>query len=252
MFDYDAELQRYHGRLLAALDLRAGDRVLDIGCGMGQTTREAARAVGSGTALGVDISAPMLAEARRLSRRAGLRNVAFVHADAQRHRFRDGHYDVAISRFGTMFFADPPAAFTNIARAMRPGGRLVQLVWQTGDRQEWSDVLNEVFGAEHVPDSTSDPFSLADVATTQAVLAAAGFAEVEVTGVDEPLWYGPDAHSARAAMLALRGTQDRLAPLDAQRSADALDRLLAALASRCTPDGVFLDAHAWLISARRS
>jgi SAM-dependent methyltransferase len=252
MFDYDAELQRYHGHLLAALDLHAGEHVLDIGCGTGQTTREAARVIGSGTAVGIDISAPMLARARELSRQAGLHNVAFVEADAQSHRFPDDHFDVAVSRFGTMFFAAPAAAFTNIARALRLGGRFVQLVWQDGGRQEWCAVLDEVFGGGHVPAPTANPFSLADLDHTRALLAGAGLAEVEVTGVDEPLWYGPDATSARNAMLALQGPRDRLAQLDAEHSEVALGRLHAALAARCTPDGVFLDAHAWLISARRS
>ena len=103
-----------------------------------------------------------LARARRLARAEGLRNIRFVQADAQTHRFPPG-VDLAISRFGTMFFADPVAAFTNIGRALRPGGRMVQLVWQHRDRQEWDAVIGEVFaGEQRAPARAADPFSLAD------------------------------------------------------------------------------------------
>ena len=251
MFDYDAELHRYHVRLRAAFELCPGDQVLDIGCGTGQTTRDAARAIGAGSALGVDVSERMLATARRLTRDAGLHNATFVQADAQTLGFTDERFDVAVSRFGTMFFGDPTAAFANIASAMRSGGRLVQLVWQTRERQEWSTVLDEVFDDEYVPMTGADPFSLADPGTTRAILAEAGFTDVEVVGLDEPVWYGRDATSARTAMLTLQGTKSRLEPLDARRREDALDRLHAALAARCTDGGVFFDAHAWLITARR-
>ncbi len=130
LFDYDAELRRYHEHQRVAIDVRPADRVLDIGCGTGQTTREAAKAAASGSELGIDVSASRLAHARRLSHQDGLRNVSVVQADAQTHRLPPESFDLAISRFGTMFFADPLAAFTNIGRALRPGARLVQLVWQ--------------------------------------------------------------------------------------------------------------------------
>jgi ubiquinone/menaquinone biosynthesis C-methylase UbiE len=148
LFDFDAELRRYHQHLRAAAGVRRADRVLDIGCGTGQTTREAARAAASGSAVGIDISAARLARARRLARAEGLRNIGFVHADAQTHRFPPERFDLAISRFGTMFFADLVGAFTNIGRALRPGARLVQLVWQHSDRQEWDAVIDEVFAGE--------------------------------------------------------------------------------------------------------
>jgi ubiquinone/menaquinone biosynthesis C-methylase UbiE len=115
---------------------------------MGQTTREAARAAATGSAVGIDISAASLARARRVARAEGLRNVSFVQADAQIHRFRPGRFDLAISRFGTMFFADPVAAFSNVGRALRPGARLVQLVWQPRGRHEWDAVIDEIFSGD--------------------------------------------------------------------------------------------------------
>jgi SAM-dependent methyltransferase len=252
LFDYDAELRHYHQHLRAAADVRPADRVLDIGCGTGQTTREAARAAATGSALGIDISAARLARARRLARAEGLRNISFVQADAQTHRFPPGRFDLAISRFGTMFFADPVAAFTNIGRALRPGARLVQLVWQHRDRQEWDAVIGEIFaGEQQAPAPAADPFSLADLATVGTILTAAGFADVNITGVHEPVYYGSDAASALRVMLSLQMTKDRLAPLDAASTGYALGQLRAALATHQSSGGVFFDSRAWLITARR-
>jgi len=107
---YDAELKRHNRHLRAAASVGARDRVLDIGCGAGQTTREAARVAVEGSAIGVDTSAEMLEIARRRSDEAGLRNVAFEQGDAQHHAFPADSFDLCISRFGVMFFADPAAA----------------------------------------------------------------------------------------------------------------------------------------------
>ena len=112
---YDAELRRHNVHFRAAADVRLGDHVLDIGCGTGQTTREAARAAADGRALGVDVSALMLERARRLADAKGLHNVTFERGDAQSHRFASEGFDLAISRFGMMFFSDPLAAFRHLA-----------------------------------------------------------------------------------------------------------------------------------------
>jgi SAM-dependent methyltransferase len=251
-FDYDAELRRYHPHLRTAAGVRPADHVLDIGCGTGQTTREAARAAATGSALGIDISAARLARTRRLARAEDLRNVSFVQADAQTHRFPPARFDLAISRFGTMFFADLVAAFTNIGSALRPGARLVQLVWQSRDHQEWDAVIDEIFIAEQpAPAPAADPFSLADPATVGAILATTGFTDVNITGVHEPVYYGPDAATALRAMLSLQMTKDLLAPLDATRTGHALGQLRAALATHQSSGGVFFDSRAWLITARR-
>lgn len=253
LFDYDAELRRYHERLRTAIDVGPGERVIDIGCGTGQTTREAARAAVSGSALGVDVSARMLARARRLSQEEGIHNVDFEQADAQVHPFPPEHFHLGISRFGTMFFADPVAAFTNIGRALRPGARLVQLVWQDSDHQEWDPAIRQALaeGRTLPAPATDDPFSLADPATVQAILTVAGFTEITFTDVHEPIYYGPDTASACDAVLGLQMTKDLLADLDAARTEHALDRLRAILATHNTGDGVWFDARAWIITARR-
>jgi SAM-dependent methyltransferase len=250
---YDAELRRHNARLLAAAGVRPDDRVLDIGCGIGQTTRDAGRAAVNGSALGVDTSEPRLERARRLTAAEGLRNVTYELGDAQSHRFPTGHFDLCISRFGTMFFTDPAAAFTNIERALRPGARLVMIVWQDADRNEWFTAARQALAGTDPPapsPSDLEPFSLADRTVTQRTLAAAGFAEIGFTAVNEPVYYGEDCDAALDAILRLRHTGDLLATLDAATAKRALDRLRASLAAHDTSDGVLFDSHAWIVTAQ--
>jgi ubiquinone/menaquinone biosynthesis C-methylase UbiE len=250
---YDSELRRHNAHFRASAAVRPGDLVLDIGCGAGQTTREAARAADDGSAVGVDVSAPMLERARRLSRDQGLRNVVFEQGDAETHPFPPAHFDLCISRFGTMFFADPMAAFTNIRRALRPGARLVSMVWQHADRNEWFTATRQALaGSSAPPASASDmePFSLADAAATRRLLTEAGFAEIDFTDIHEPVYYGPDVGAASDAILALRHARNLLASLDGLTAEHALDRLRAMLAAHATGEGVQFDSRAWIITAR--
>jgi SAM-dependent methyltransferase len=255
LFDYDSELVRYHERLSEALDIRPGDRVLDIGCGTGQTTRDAARAASPGTALGIDVSGPMLALARQQAETKGLRNVSFVQADAQAYVFPPEHFSLGISRFGTMFFSDPVAAFANIGRALRLGARLVQLVWQAGDRQEWDAAIRAALSGGYRSSTSAgaadDPFTLADPDVVVGVLTAAGFTAVDVIDVREPVYYGPDADRARAAVLQLQMAKELVTDLDAASAERALDRLRVTLDAHDTGDGVWFDSRAWLVIARR-
>ena len=255
LFGYDAELSRYNGRLREAAGVRAADRVLDVGCGTGQATREAARSAKSGSALGVDLSRPMVDRARRLSEEEGIPNVSFELANAAVHPFVPRDFSLGISRFGTMFFTDPVAAFTNIGRALRPGARLVQLVWQAYDRQEWTSAIRSALAG---PDSQMAPtglthaaFSLADPTVAAGMLTAAGFTAVEFTDVREPIYYGPDAASARDALSGLGMAEDLIADLDAAERARALERLLALLDAHNTGKGVWFDSRAWLITGVR-
>lgn len=251
---YDAELRRHNVHLRAAADVHPDDHVLDIGCGAGRTTREAARAAVNGTAVGVDVSASMLVHARRLADAEGLRNVTFEHGDAQSHRFPPAHFDLCISRLGTMFFTDPTAAFTNIGRAMRPGARLVLLVWQDPDRNEWFTVVRQALAGSTPPTPIARdlaPFSLADPTNTQRILTAAGFADVDFTTVHEPVYYGPDPDAAHDAVLRLSHARDLLASLDPATAEHAADRLRATLAAHHTSSGVLFDARAWIIAAHR-
>jgi SAM-dependent methyltransferase len=249
--DYDAELRRHNEALRLACGIQSRDHVLDIGCGAGQTTRQAARAARAGSALGVDASAPAIERARALAQAEGLGNVSFEHADGQVHRFPPEHFDLAISRFGTMFFDDPAAAFANIRRALRPAGRLVMMVWQAADRNEWDVVIRQSLAAGG-PAGGPDPFSLADPPTVTELLEAAGFADVEFTDVREPVYYGPDVAAALGWVRGFTCTSEALKRLDAASAERAIARLSDALATHLGDDGVWFGSRAWIVTARRT
>jgi SAM-dependent methyltransferase len=250
---YDAELRLHNVHFRAAADVGAGDRVLDIGCGAGQTTREAARAAVDGSAVGVDVSAAMLERARQLSAEEGLRNVTYLQADAERCRFPAGRFDLGISRFGTMFFADPVAAFRNIGDALRPGARLVLLVWQGREHNEWATAIRwALVGDREVPAvGGGDAFSLGDPAVAEGILAAAGFVGIGFTEVREPVYYGRDSADAYDAVLGLWEPRGLLAGLDAEAAERARERLRVTLAAHETSGGVVFGSRAWIIEARR-
>jgi ubiquinone/menaquinone biosynthesis C-methylase UbiE len=127
---FEASLAAYQPAFAAATRIRPGDHVLDVGCGTGVTTREAARAAPDGEAFGVDLSGRMIEVAQKLAAAEGLLNARFEQADAQVHPFPEAGFDAVVSRTGAMFFGDPQLAFANLRRALRPGGRLTLITWQ--------------------------------------------------------------------------------------------------------------------------
>jgi SAM-dependent methyltransferase len=201
----------------------------------------------------VDLSGKMIAVARRLAAEQSITNVAFEQADAQIHPFSRASFDVAISRTGTMFFADPARAFANISRAVRSGGRLALLVWQGPEANEWIRELTGAMAAGRdlpaPPAGAPGPFGQAERAGAAAVLAAAGFADIEFEGVAEPMWFGSDAKDAHSFVLGQLGWM--LQGLDGVRRRQALDDLQATLASHATSSGVFYQSATWLIRATR-
>jgi ubiquinone/menaquinone biosynthesis C-methylase UbiE len=247
---YDAELKRHNGHLRAAASVGARDHVLDIGCGAGQSTREAARVAVEGHALGVDVSSDMLEVARRRSDKAGLRNVAFEQGDAQHHAFAATSFDLCISRFGVMFFDDPAAAFANVARAMRPGGRLAWMVWQGQERNEWCDAIRRLAPEVAVSADVAKAFSLGDPRRATEFLSTAGFGSIDLAEVREPVFYGPDVDTAFDALIDLYLVKDAIARTD-----EAFDRvsqqLRDLLEAHMTTEGVLFDSRAWIITARR-
>ncbi len=252
---YDAELRLHNEVFRRACGVQPHDHVLDIGSGSGQTTRQAARTAQEGSALGVDISAAAIERARELARAAGLANVTFERADAQAHRFPRGHFDLAISRFGTMFFVGPVAAFVNLGRALRPAGRLVMMVWQTHERNEWDVAIRQSLagptGAAVIACGGPDPFSLADPPAVETILAAAGFAGVSFADVREPVYYGPDVAAALDWVRGFACTSEVLKRLDPAAAARAVGRLREALAAHMSDEGVWFDSRAWIVTARR-
>lgn len=251
---FDRSLEAYAERFAAAAAVRVGDRVLDIGCGTGQTTRAAARAASAGSALGVDLSSRMIELARRRATEGGVGNVAFEQVDAQVHPFEPGAFDVAISRTGAMFFGDPVAAFTNIARALRPGARLALLTWQPLARNEWIREFITAFTAGRdlpgPPPNAPGPFALSVPDRVRTILSAAGFVDVELDAAREDMWFGRDTDDAYRLVHGLLGWM--LEGLDEAGRARALDALRATVTAHETDDGVVYDSSAWIITARRA
>jgi SAM-dependent methyltransferase len=250
---YDAELRAHHEHLRAAYGISPGDEVLDIGCGTGMTTREAGRAAAPGRVVGVDVSERTLEHARRVTAAERLDNVRYELGDAQVHRFDPAAFDVAISRFGTMFFSDPAAAFANIAAALRPEGRLVLLVWQRYEDNAWMQEIDAALGdAAQRPEPGADPFSLGDARATTGILEGAGFHDVRLDDVHEPVLYGPDLDAALAIVLGFQSTRAALGGLSDGEAARTVARLRETLAAHFSDErGVALDARSWLITARR-
>ena len=218
------------------------------------TTREAARAAAPGRVVGVDVSERALEHARRVTAAEQLDNVRYELGDAQAHRFDPAAFDVAISRFGTMFFSDPAAAFANVAAALRPEGRLVLLVWQRYEDNAWMRAINAALGdTAQPPRPGMDPFSLGDARATRELLEGAGFCDVRFEDVREPVLYGHDLDAALAIVLGFQGTRAALEKLDDDAAARAVARLRETLAAAASDErGVALDARSWLVTARRA
>jgi SAM-dependent methyltransferase len=250
---FDRSIARYHERLLAVAAIGEGSHVLDVGCGTGQTTRDAARAASIGSALGVDLSSRMLDYARRRAVDEGVTNATFAQADAQIHPFDAGSFDVAISRTAAMFFGDHIAAFRNIGRALRRRGRLVLVTWQPLPGNEW---IREVAGALAAgrdlpapPPEAPGPFALSEPDRVRALLTSAEFAEVELESMSERMWFGNDADDAHRFVLGLMGWM--LEGLDDAGRARAIDALRATMAAHETSAGVLFESAAWIIQATR-
>lgn len=241
----------YQDEFLDAARIDRASTVLDIGCGSGQTTRDAARRAVNGSVLGVDLSSSMIELARRLAAREELPNVAFEQVDAQVHDFPAAHFDVAISRHGVMFFGDPLTAFGNIARALRPGGRLTLLTWQPAERIEWMSAFRTLLaaGRELPKPAGPSPLSLSDPDVVRELLSAAGFDDVRLRGLAEPMYFGRDVDDACDFIAEQHAWL--LADLDAERKARAIADLRADLAEHQTERGVLYDSAAWLIEGRR-
>jgi SAM-dependent methyltransferase len=237
---------------IAALQPVEGHRILDIGCGIGGTPAALARAVGAtGQVVGIDVLQPALSV---MSHDEGLPgNITFLCDDAQAHRFEPGFFDLAFSRFGVMFFADPVAAFRNVRRAMKAGGRLGFVCWRGFDENEL-DYLPLGSASPHLPSDlvraapSSAPFSFARDETIREVLTEAGFVDVQTAPHDERVGSGDlqsmvDVCSRVGALGAILRTRPDLRP-------KAISELERALLELDGPDGPMLMAAVWVVTAR--
>ncbi|MFK8907810.1 class I SAM-dependent methyltransferase [Streptomyces sp. YS-3] len=253
---WNAVNEGFNEPLLDAAALTAQSRVLDIGCGAGQTTRLAARRAPRGCALGLDLSGPMLAEARARAEREGLRNIAFTRGDAQVHPLEPAAHDCAISRYGVMFFADHVAAFGNIGRALRPGGRLAFVCPADAGANGWVEALLALRGLLPLGDlarpGLPGMFSLADPDRIREVLTAAGFTRITVTRRQAYGTWGSGAADAAEFLLGTGPGSHLMAQVDEATGAGARRTLEEWLRPHEAADGtVRLLSTSWLVTADR-
>ena len=239
---------------LTALASRPGERLLDIGCGGGETALQLAKAVApDGTVVGIDLSAAVLAFARRAAE--GNERVRFIEADAQLFPFEAESFDSAFSRFGVMFFADPTAAFINIRRSLKPNGRLAFVCWRALEENPL-DFLPLRAASPHLPAQPIDhpdapgPFAFANPDRVRRILENAGFAEIDITARDEPV--GSGDLEAMLAVCSRVGALGKILRENPELRAAALPAVRAALAAHDGPDGVRLNAATWVVTARSS
>lgn len=231
---------------------RPGERVLDIGCGCGQTTLALAERVGAdGLALGIDISQVMLARAVERSAGSGAR---FRLADAESDAFAEGPFDVLYSRFGVMFFADPVQAFTNLCRAVRPGGRLAFICWRAAAENPLFHLPTQVAGEfvplpEPTPPGLPGPFSLAPPGRAAGLLAEAGWRDIAVEPRDVGMSLGGSALTAHF-MLRVGPIAAALAEAPPDTRERVAERLATLLEERSEDGRVILSARCWLVSAQ--
>jgi len=257
----DAQIAPLGRAAMDRAELRAGEHILDVGCGCGATSLELAGRVGAaGRVTGIDISAIMLERAKEDARRHGVSHVAFENADAQTHAFPDASYDVVFSRFGVMFFADPVAAFANLRRAARPEGRLSFICWQSLPQNPWM-LVPLMAAAQHLvlppppPPGAAGPFAFADAARLQGILAAAGWSAIDIDSHEQELAVGGDLELDHVVRILLQ-----MGPTGAVlRDADPeiLSIVTASVRTALEPyyvkgQGLRMPGAAWVVRARNS
>jgi SAM-dependent methyltransferase len=243
--------------LMCAAALQSGERVLDVGCGNGATSLEAAERVRpGGSVVGVDVSEPMLALARERAASWGVANVEFVEADAQVHPFQASSFDVVISRNGVMYFDDPSSAFVNLRRSLRPDGRLAFTAPQGLDRNEWimaaGAAAAPILGPpQDVAPGQPGPMGLADPDRTRQILEGVGFTHLTIEDVTVPMRIGADVDDALAFICSVPFVRELLdaAPPSLQERATIAVR--NALEAHAGPQGVITHNNGvWLVTAR--
>ena len=253
------ERQRILPHLFHGAGISAGDRVLDIGCGCGETTILAAQAAfGSpvafqqGSALGLDLSHSMLEVGRRLANEANVTNVRFARCDAEIYSLYSATYDVVISSFGVMFFNNPARAFGNFANALRPGGRLAFLCWQSDLSDEMSAIPLRAFMAHTRLRVVTDNALFDDPERIVDLLSSVGYVDIRVEAINEQAWMGSDVADV---MTYICGTPKIRKLLSALPTQELRTRVLEAMAddyAKCQRfDGVWVSAAARMVTAMR-
>ncbi|HRO13014.1 class I SAM-dependent methyltransferase [Amaricoccus sp.] len=252
-------LAHHSAAVFPRLEVPAGGRVVDVGCGFGDTAIELARRVGpEGEVLGIDCCDAFLEFGRRDAAAAGIRNLRFVEADVQAYPF-EGDFDLCFSRFGTQFFENPVAALRNMRRSLRPGGRMVMIVWRSLEENEVFRLPKEVV-SRFLPPPGEDartcgpgPFSMADPEVVAKQLEIAGYEGPRFERIDALLRAGETPEEAVAFQMALgpAGEIVREAGEIAEAKRPEIEAALTEeLARYRTAEGIMLDTSSWMVSAR--
>ncbi len=257
----DTQLAPLGDAAIQAVAPQTGERVLDIGCGCGHTTLQVAELVGAnGAAIGLDISLPMLGRGTERATRAGVNNATFRAADAQVVSADEigGLADAIVSRFGVMFFADPQAAFTNLATLVRPGGRLAFVCWQSPGSNAWMSGLGRelagLFPDQPPIDPTAPgPFAFADPDRVRSILSAGGWSNVHVASCVRTmqLFGATDFETAVDGSLRIGGASRLLIGASADVKAQARVAAERVMRGMWAEGGAFVDGVCWLVTATR-
>ncbi len=255
---FDATLEPFGHAAMAALDLQTGERVIDIGAGVGSTTIDLASRVAPGEVLGVDLSEVMLDEARKRIDSKGITNADFLHVDVQTGKLGSGAFDVAFSRVGVMFFPDPDVAFSNIASSLIPGGRLGFVCFQSPMVNPFltTPILAaaELLVLPPMPGLDSPgPFSLADAEKTKSLLQRSGFIDIAIEpGPDEAVLHdAEDLHALAERCLQQNPmTAPRMAAVDQGTRSAAIRAGAESLEPYLDGDLVRLGAGTWIVTGR--
>ena len=249
----DAMLAPLSAILLEKAAASEGERVLDVGCGCGETSLRMGEA---GAAVwGIDISAPMLARAKERAKESGLDQVAFSETDASTQSLTPDH-DLIFSRFGVMFFSDPTAAFKNLQTGLSPTGRLCFLCWQPPQKNPWMAIAGAAVQPfltppEVAPDPRAPgPFAFADPEYLEGVLSNAGFKEIEIESVTATVHVGDDLEDALESQKRIGPVSRVVKELEGEKQEQAIAAVREALGKHVTADGLDLGAAWWLVTAR--
>lgn len=252
-------LTQHSEAIFPSLNIQKGDRVLDVGCGFGDTTIKLAELVGpSGEVVGIDCCDVFLSYARKDAADRGIKNVSFVRGDAE-IALPTNQFDFVFARFGTMFFANPVAGLRNMRKALRPGGRMTQIVWRNRADNPWLSMAKDVV-LQFLPEPGADaltcgpgPFSMSDETSVTMMMTSAGYKQIDFRRVDAPVLIGADVTDAIAFQLAIgpAGEVFREAGREAEDKREQIEVALAEAINRqkVSADGIVMDSSSWVISA---
>ncbi len=252
-------LTHHSAKIFPSLEVREGDRAVDVGCGFGDTAIELAQRVGpGGSVLGIDCCEAFLDIARGDAAAAGIDNVEFVNADVQFYPF-EGDFDFCFSRFGTQFFENPVAGLKSMRRSLKPGGTMTMIVWRGIEDNPWLGMAKDIV-LRFLPPPGEDgrscgpgPFSMASESLVTKQLEIAGYTGLKFERVDAPLMVGNSPDDAVGFQLALgpAGEVFREAGEEAERQRSEITAaLLSELSQYETGEGVVLPSSSWVITAR--